>query len=321
MLRKGLSLQLMSSLWPVLTQLAANETLVMDPIIAGALCDVFEKALTASTSSRAALLEPILPVLKNMFERTACHVCLECLASITSLFGTSSSPTPALEQLQGSLMWAISAVHMWLSRPPPARPGTEGLRAELLSSILTLTARFAVFQPRQVFEGSATTAVLEFAMQAVTMQERSPVQSALLLLTTVLAVSPVQLSVLQAQGIRTAAIEGFVCTHCLVLIKHLLLAMCTTCPRDSLRKLGSLLHTLVTLPVYRDHTIPALRRVLLEGFDPVLSTQLTHEDCQRFCVLALNPQLPAPRFVSLVTDFAGIAHGVATSDDLLAYEM
>jgi len=54
----------------------------------------------------------------------------------------------------------------------------------------------------------------------------------------------------------------------------------------------------------------------------VADGRLTADDCRAFCTAALRePPLPAPLFAALLTDFAGIPRGEATSDALLAYQM
>ncbi len=50
--------------------------------------------------------------------------------------------------------------------------------------------------------------------------------------------------------------------------------------------------------------------------------QLAAEDCSRFYgIAARRPPLPLNRFTAAATDFANIARGEATGDELFAYEM
>jgi len=65
--------------------------------------------------------------------------------------------------------------------------------------------------------------------------------------------------------------------------------------------------------------IPSVRAHPAAG---VADGRLTANDCRAFCTAALRePPLPAPLFAALLTDFAGIPRGEATSDSLLAYQM
>ncbi len=50
--------------------------------------------------------------------------------------------------------------------------------------------------------------------------------------------------------------------------------------------------------------------------------QLSAEDCSRFySIAARRPPLSLNRFAAAATDFANIARGEATGEELLAYEM
>ena len=54
----------------------------------------------------------------------------------------------------------------------------------------------------------------------------------------------------------------------------------------------------------------------------VQTSQLSAEDCSRFYgIAARRPPLPVNRFTAAVTDFANIARGEATGDELFAYEL
>ena len=54
----------------------------------------------------------------------------------------------------------------------------------------------------------------------------------------------------------------------------------------------------------------------------VQTGQLSAEDCSRFySIAARRPPLSLNRFAAAATDFANIARGEATGEELLAYEM
>jgi hypothetical protein len=310
-------LQLVEGYWKLLLELASSPA-AADATVVDALCCVLCDTVSSAGQSKGALLAHVAPTLQRLFLTSGHPACLEALGDAAErTAGTPAPPGSSPEELAplyAALGATLDAVQRRVATSTAVPP-------DALSAMLAMLSRFAIFHPRQLLQESQLSPTLQLAMHALRMPERPVVQNVLTLLAHVLTPNPSQQNTICTQGVVMEPVRRLV-TVCLpAIVRQVLLCLCSTCPQDSWRAVGVLLFNMTAM--YGTPAETAFRAVLLDSsFEAIVRTPLSAEDCHKTLhIMAAHKPLPERRFCALLSDFAGIAHGVCNSGDLIAHEM
>eukprot|EP00892_Ulva_mutabilis_P009771 jgi/Ulvmu1/7166/UM034_0074.1 len=302
--------------WPTVQALASSP-LAQNPAISKGLCDVASAALSSAGSQRGSLIAPVLTTLQAAFTAAPDAAPLATLARVVELSGDGACVSPEQRApLHAALPDFVSAARTACTPPNPPNP-------DLSAEALTVLSRWLLFHPAAMVKGGFLDSSLGMALEALAATERGVVQAALNLLTLLLTPNPMQRRLSQEDPEADAALASAAQSRADGITRFLLRSACDSCPQDSWRTVGRVLHAMLTTAGVAEPAMRAVEAELLGGpFAAMERTPLVRQDCERFVVLCRASQhIPAPRFMALVKDFAGIAHGLNCSDDLLAYEV
>lgn len=302
--------------WATLQTIAAGP-LAQTSLISQGLCDVTSAAIASAGTHRGSLIVPALETLRTVFGATSDAAPLATLARVVELSGEGAGVSPEQRgALYAVLPDFISAARAACTPPKPPNP-------ELTAEALTVLSRWLLFHPSEMLKGGFLDSSLGMALEALAAAERAVVQNALNLLSLLLTPTPMQRRLSQEDPPAAAALVAAAVSHADGITRHLLRCLCDKCPQDSWRTAGRIMHAMLMTAGVAEPAMRAAEAELLGGsFAALGRTPLVMQDCERFVKLARGATaMAAPRFMSMVKDFAGIAHGVNCSDDLVAYEV
>lgn len=302
--------------WATLQAIAAGP-LAQTPSISQGLCDVTSAAIASAGAHRGSLIVPALATLRTVFGATADAAPLATLARVVELSGEGAGVSPEQRgALHAALPDFLSAARAACMPPKPPNP-------ELTAEALTVLSRWLLFHPSEMLKGGFLDISLGMALEALAAAERAVVQNALNLLSLLLTPNPMQRRLSQEDPPAAAALVAAAVSHADGITRHLLRCLCDKCPQDSWRTAGRIMHAMLTTAGVAEPAMRAAEAELLGGgFAALGRTPLVAQDCERLLKLARGAAgMAAPRFMSMVQDFAGIAHGLNCSDDLVAYEV
>lgn len=307
-------LQLTERCWPLLSRLAASPA-VQHADVPEALCDVLTHVMSSAGPDSAQLLQHVMPCLAALFRTCGHSACLAATASIADL------AAPGDECRAQQLAHLYTCASGMLAAVQNSTHAAQGTPPDVLAASLTLVSRLAVFHPQHALQPAALVVEVELAMHALQQSERPTLQAATQAFAHLLAPSAAQQRRIVAQGAPVEGLQQLVQQQAPALVRCVLLCLCRTAPQDSWTSLARVLYVLGQ--THGESVGRALRETLCDGgFEGIQGTPLTAGDCQKVAQLVTAPQpLPERRFRALISDFAGIAHGVASADDLLAYEL
>ena len=306
-------LQLAERCWPLLLQWAAGVA-VQGAHVPDALCDVLTQIMSGAGHERTQLLPHVMPCLAALF-RTCGHAA--CLAATTSI---AEQAAPSDQCSAEALAHLYSCADGMLGAVQRSTQSAQGTPPDVLAASVTLVSRLALFHPQHALQPMTLAVGVELAMHALQQSERPTLQAATQAFAHLLAPSAAQQKRIIAQNAPAGALQQLVQQQAPALVRCLLVCLCRNAPQDSWTSLARVLYVL--RQTHGASVGDALRGTLCNGaFEGLQGTPLTPEDCQKVAQLLTPQALPERRFRALVSDFAGIAHGVASSDDLLAYEL
>lgn len=302
--------------WTTL-QTIAGSPLAQTRSISQGLCDVTSAAVTSAGKHRSSLISPALTALRTLLTAAPDAAPIATLARVVELSGDGGGVAPEQRAaLHAALPDFLTAARTACAPPNPPNP-------ELSAEALTLISRWLMFHPSALVKGGFLDSSLGMALEALAAPERAVVQNALNLLTMLLTPNPMQRRLSQEDPVAAAALVAAAASRADGIARQLLRCLCDKCPQDSWRTVGRVMHAMLTTAGVAEPAMHAVAEELVGGgFAAVERTPLTAQDCERFVQLCRGSgQMTAMRFMSMVKDFAGIAHGMNISDDLVAYEL
>lgn len=302
--------------WATL-QAIAEGPLVQTPAISQGLCDVTSAAVASAGAHRGSLIAPALETLRKVVAATTDAAPIATLARVVELSGEGAGVSPEQRApLHAALPDFLSAACAACTPPQPPNP-------ELRAEALTVLSRWLLFHPSEMLKGGFLDSSIGMALESLGAPERGVVQNALNLLSLLLTPNPMQRRLTQEDPAAAAALAGAAISHADGITRQLLRCLCDKCPQDSWRTAGRIMHAMLTTAAVAEPALSAVEGELLGGgFAALGRTPLVAQDCERFAKLARGAGgVTAPRFMAMVKDFAGIAHGLNCSDDLMAYEV
>ena len=310
---RAVFLRLVEAHWPLLHGLTAAPAAHHGPV-AAALSDALAAAVASAGSDRGALLVHVAPTLGALFTATRHHAPLGALADAAERSGGAGADAAAAAPLYAAIGAAVKTVSGAVAAPPHPPP-------ELLQAALALLSRCAIFHPWYVLRADELRGAVDLATHGMRQAERPVVQDAVALMVHLLAPAPVQQRMIKERHVDTEPLQALVTAALPSLVPAILECMCSSCPPESWRSAGRLVYQL--LSTYGAPAAAALQDALRGGaLRALATTPLSAADCASVLdVLQANPQLPERRFVAMMDDFAGIAHGVRSHDDLLVYAL
>mmetsp|Transcript_17088 Transcript_17088/g.51068 ORF Transcript_17088/g.51068 Transcript_17088/m.51068 type:complete len:994 (+) Transcript_17088:167-3148(+) len=284
----------------------ANETAVT------AVCEVYGHVMCAVKQSVEGLLPTLVTSLDLAFQATQFAAPLQALADAADVAADAPPAAGALHSAFGS---AVSVLG------PVFQEGRVSERQDVAAAGLGLVEAVLRAAPQLLLPSPQLPQALGWCCAAAGVREGAPVAAAVSLLHRLVnpqpggVTSPTHFQAQYPQLRQSISQQGEGITF------TVLRALCDTAPRNQMRPLGLLLHSLLA-----QYGGPAagwlassLRSSELQG---VMGHQMTEDDCSRFYSIATRtPPLPPMRFSALVIDFANIARGEATGDMLLSYEL
>ena len=309
-------MQLVEALWPPVQTVACNEA-TSSPAVVAALCSVLQYMVSGAGSQQEQLLVHVAPALHRVFLASGHAACLDALADAVEHSGTSGAAHSANGAAAG-LQTLLSAVNTCVDA---TLPHGDAVAPDVRVAALNLVSRCVLFLPAHSYQGHVAQVTLSAAVHGLQSQERPVVQAALQLLTHTLVPSKRQRQQIKELHVDTAPLRGIVQQHMGSLMHCLLVVLCTTCPQESWAAVGRLVYGVMS--AYPESAVSAWHANLADAaFPPLASTPLSAEDCHKVAQLATKGTgLPERRFMALMQDFAGIAHGMSSSSDLVAHEM
>ena len=301
--------QLVESHWDLLR--AVVDCTLPESIVA-ALCAVLQHV----GLTHVCVLPQVVGTLRRAFAKSGHAACLDALAQAAEQVGADATVSDVdaapLFDAVGEVVGIVESA---------GGAGSAAASPDTQTALLSMLSRFVIFYPKQMLAAPALSRALALAVRALSAAERPVVQAALQLLQHTLAPSARQRRRYQELHIDMAPAMQLVAEHIGALVRQLLVCLCGSCPQESWSAVGRVLYGVMS--AHGAVAVEAFRSALLDGqLEALAATPLTADDCARVAHIATaRIDLPERRFLALVHDFAGIAHGMNNSADLLAYEL
>ena len=302
--------QLVESHWDLLRAVVNCSTLP-DSLVA-ALCAVLQHVGLAHVR----VLPQVVGTLRRAFAKSGHAACLDALAQAAEQIGADATVSDVdaapLFDAVGEVVGIVESA---------GGAGSAAASPDTQTALLSMLSRFVIFYPKQMLAAPALSRALALAVRALSAAERPVVQAALQLLQHTLAPSARQMRRCKELRVDMAPAMQLVAEHIGALVRQLLVCLCGSCPQESWSAVGRVLYGVMS--AHGAVAVEALCSALLDGqLEALAATPLTADDCARVAhIVIARSDLPERRFLALVHDFAGIAHGVNNSADLLAYEL
>jgi hypothetical protein len=288
---------------------------VASVLVADAFCELLVNLVTwREEEQRLQMLPHAMPLLRAVFSAGCSTACLKAVGAVADFVVTDRS-TVAM-QLQPLYDVADGMLQAVLTSTTAA---SERIDEDTKAAALGLVSCLARLHPYHALQEHPLSTGVQLCMKALRCRERTAVEAAAPALLHILAPSVTQQACIREQGAPLNALQH-VLQHTQGIVQDVLVCLCRISSHESWTPLARLLFALTC--AHGQAAAHVLHDALMVAkAECILDTRLTQEDCEKVAHLVMTVNFAERRFCALIIDFASIAHGMASSDVLVAYEV
>jgi len=301
---------LVTSVWPLLQQMAQSATWGQDMEVVAASLKVFEKLLLALPDIVISHLQQLVEVLVGIFERQRWPCALECVSTVVEAFGGTQDSGPFLDLLRHITSHTVAFVQS--GHPPTAEP-------ELMAGFFTMAQRYCLFCPEALTSSPELATIWDLAVACVEcVDERYALAAVLRFISTLFSLrgKPHLAEAFQGTVVPLVLSQG---QRLVRAIFHALAVGCQSLVRNPL--IECLYVVMSTVGMHADSPCPQwVFAALAEDMGPQVAP-VSPEARQRVLSALVAFSLPDAsskrKCKMVIGDFAKVCNGEASEDDLV----